>query len=69
MMKFWGDGGLWGPEPMAKKGFLKTSLVQKGDFIKARGQNPWAERASRNHKETLVIYLGVGEGRSRGSFQ
>ena len=31
---------------MAKKEFLKMSLVQKGDFIKARGQDPWAERAA-----------------------
>ena len=29
---------------MAKKEFLKTSLVQKGDFIKAWGQDQWAER-------------------------
>ena len=45
-MKFWGDGGLWGPEMTAKKEFLKTSLVQKGDFIKAWGQDPWAGRAA-----------------------
>ena len=43
-MGFWGDGGC--PEPMAKKEFLKTPLVQKGDFIKAHLQNPWAERAA-----------------------
>ena len=34
VMKFGGDG-LWGPEPMAKKEFLKASLVQKGNFIQA----------------------------------
>ena len=44
LMGFWGDGGC--PEPMAKKEFLKTPLVQKGDFIKAHLQNPWAERAA-----------------------
>ena len=33
-------GGLWGLEPMAKKEFFKMSLVQKGDFIKAWGQDP-----------------------------
>ena len=33
-------------ELMAKKEFLKMSLVQKGDFIKAQGQDPWAERAA-----------------------
>ena len=30
---------------MAKKEFLKTSLVQKGDFIKVWLWDPWAERA------------------------
>ena len=30
----------------AKKEFWKTSLVQKGDFIKARGQDTWAEIAA-----------------------
>ena len=33
---WWGFRGL---ELTAKKEFLKTSLVQKGDFIKARGQD------------------------------
>ena len=31
---------------MAKKEFLKMSLVQKGNFIKAWGQDLWAERAA-----------------------
>ena len=30
---------------MVKKEFLKMSLVQKGDFVKAWGQDPWAGRA------------------------
>ena len=47
---------------MAKKEFLKTSLVQKGDFLKAKRAAPDAE-------ETLVIYLGVGRGKVKGSFQ
>ena len=36
VMAFWGDGG--GLEPMAKKEFLKTSLVQKkgGILLKHR---------------------------------
>ena len=34
-----------GLEPMAKKEFLRL-LVQKGDFTKAQGQDPWAERAA-----------------------
>ena len=37
--------GSWGLELTAKKEFLKTSLVQKGDFIKAQGQDLWAVRA------------------------
>ena len=31
---------------MAKKEFLKTSLVPKGDVIKARGQDPWVGKAA-----------------------
>ena len=33
-------------ELTAKKESLKTSLVQKGDCIKAREQDLWAERAA-----------------------
>ena len=44
MMKFWGDGEV--SERTAKKEFLKMSLVQKSDFIKALGQDPWAGRAA-----------------------
>ena len=46
-------------ELTARKEFLKMSLVQKGDCIKARGQNPWAERAAQDPVDRLVIYLGV----------
>ena len=47
LMKFFGwRWGSWGPEPVAKQEFLKTSLVQKGDFIEAWGQDPWAEKAA-----------------------
>lgn len=38
MMKFWGDGGV--------PAVLKTSSVQKGDFIKAGGQDAWSGRAA-----------------------
>ena len=31
---------------MVKKEFLKMSLVQKGDFMKALGKDLWAERAA-----------------------
>ena len=47
---------------MAKKVFLKTSLVQKGDFTKARGQDPWAGRAAWGRDGQLVIYPQVGRG-------
>ena len=43
VIRFWGNRGL---EPTAKKEFLKTSLVQKGDFIKTWGQDLWAGRAA-----------------------
>ena len=45
VMGFWGviGGGL---ELTVKKEFLKKSLVQKGEFIKAQGQDLWAERAA-----------------------
>ena len=47
LMRFLGwQWGSWGLEPMAKKEFLKTSLVQKGDFMKAQGQDPWAGRTT-----------------------
>ena len=46
VVKCWSDGGFVGLEPMAKEEFVKKSLVQKGDFIKARGQVPWAGRAA-----------------------
>ena len=29
-----------------QEGILETSLVQKGGFIKAQGQDPWAERVA-----------------------
>ena len=35
MLEFKADG---------QEGILKMSLVQKGGFIKARGQDLWAER-------------------------
>ena len=38
--------GFMGPEPMTKKEFLKTSLVQKGDFIEDGDRIPWAGRAA-----------------------
>ena len=47
MMRFLGVVvGFMGSGADAKKEFLKTSLVQKGDFIEAWGQDPWAEKAA-----------------------
>jgi len=35
---------LLGFEVDGQESILETSLVQKGGFIKAQGQDPWAER-------------------------
>ena len=69
VMRLWGDGGVFmGSEPTAKKEFLKTSLVQKGDFIKVGGQDSWVGRAAPDPVERLVIYLGVGGDKVEGMF-
>ena len=47
---------------------MKMPLVQKGDFIKVRGQDPWPEELPRDHEERLVIYCGVGGGKVQGKF-
>ena len=62
--------GWWGvPQPRAKKEFLKTSLVQKGDFIKAQGQGPWARKSCTGVvKSDWLLYYGVGDGRANGKF-
>ena len=57
--------GSWGLGLTTKKEFLKTSLVQKGGFIKAQRQDPWVERAALDLVERLVIYYGVGEVSSK----
>ena len=43
MVRFCSGGG---SKLKANKEFLKTSLVEKGDFIKAQGQDLWAGRAA-----------------------
>ena len=35
-----------GSQADGQERILGTSLVQKGGFIKAQGQDPWAERAA-----------------------
>ena len=44
-------------------------MVQKGDFIKAQKQDLWAEELPGDPEERLVLYLGVGGGKLKGSFQ
>ena len=46
---------------MAKKEFLKMSLVQKSDFIDAWGQDPWAVGGEH--------FMETREIKSGGSFQ
>ena len=53
-----------GQEPTAKKRTLERSLVQKGDFIKGREQNPCAEELL--PWGWLIIDLGVGGGEEKG---
>ena len=57
-------GSSWGPGLMAKKEFLKTSVVQKDDFIKAWGQDPWAGSAAwgRDRNSLYTLRLGRGQG-------
>ena len=68
-MKFQGDGGSRGPEPMAKKEFLKTSLVQKGDFIEAGDRTHGQEEQSWGCEQCLVLYFGAGGSRQKGGPQ
>ena len=46
VMKFRSGEGFVGSGAEGQERILETSLVQKGDFIKALGQDPWAERAA-----------------------
>ena len=46
---------------------LETSLVQKGGFIKAQGQDPMG-RKYWDCAEQLIIYLGAGGGKDKGKF-
>ena len=36
----------WGSGSDGQKRIFEMSLVQKGDFIKAGGQDPWTERTA-----------------------
>ena len=55
---------------------LERSSVQNGGFIKAEGQDPWAERAAANpcclllpqdYEGQLMIYFGMGGSKDKGS--
>ena len=47
LMWFWNVGELvGGVRSGANELILEKSLVQKGDFMKAWGQDPWAGRAA-----------------------
>ena len=43
---FWNVGEVGGVWSDSQERILETSLVQNGGFIKARGQDPWAETAA-----------------------
>ena len=51
---------------MAKKEFLNTSLVPKGDFIKARDRTHGQEEWSWGCEQCLVSYFGAGGVKSKG---
>ena len=77
MMRFLGgDSGVRaeGQEPSvrfqlkAKKEFLKTSLVQKGDFIEARDRAHRQKELPQDLEERLDIYYGVGGAKVQGKF-
>ena len=53
-------------ELTAKKEFLKMSLVQKGDFIKAQGQDLWVERAALGLcRVTAYILCSLGGSKAK----
>ena len=55
-------------ELTAKQEFLRCLLGKKGDFMKAQGRTRGQKEMPGNHEERLVIYLGVGGGKVKGSF-
>ena len=68
LMTFGDDGGSWGRELMARKEFLKTSLVQKGDFIEAWGTGPMGRKCCTGVVMGNSLYslrLGGGQGQHK----
>ena len=51
-----------GFEADSQERILETSLVQKGDCIKARGQDMWQKEQHWGHEEWPIIYFQVGRG-------
>ena len=70
VMRFLGDSGVCGVQSQwPRKNSQRHLWCKKGDFMKAQGQDSWAQRAARDHEERLVIYYEVWEVKPRGSFQ
>ena len=51
-----------GFEPESQERIPEMSLVQKGSFIKAQGQDPWAERAALGSLGVAQYILSGWEG-------
>ena len=67
-MRFFGViMGFTGLGANSQERILEMSLVQKGNFIKARGQDPWAERAVPGTMRDW-LYHGDRGGRVQGKF-
>lgn len=54
---------------MAKKEFLKSSLVKMVLLLKHRDRTPGQEELPQDHEERLAISVELGKVKSRGSFQ
>ena len=66
-MGYWGGEGL---ESTAKKEFLRRLWCKNGDFMRARGQGPWAEKLHWVvNSGWLHTMDGVGEVKSKGGPQ
>ena len=69
LMKLWNIGEVqWGGvQSTHQERILDMSLVQNWRFIKAQGQDPWAERSAAPCCERwLIIYRGVRGGEEKG---
>jgi len=55
-------GKTLGFEAYGQERILQNSLVQKGSFIKAWGQAPWAGRVAPGHEECPLYTFKLGKG-------